>query len=302
MIRFGIKAADLNALVDAKDPKWRTKAKTKQAAINKSKKVGKDEGIWSEIKDVYMELQGFKCMYCEKPMPSSKTKAPKGTAQGKVEYDVEHFRPKNSVKAWLTADVKKLRKIDYDDQLQAPTGTGGYYKLALDTLNYGVSCKTCNSELKGDRFPTFAKHARTLVDRAKLDAKEKPCLILPIGDVADDPELVLEWLGPTVRSRGGKVRGRAIIDFFQLDTRPDLILLRATVVQILFPKLEAAAKTGASAKKAKAFLAVMTADTSHFAACARAYQKLHAADRDEAERWYDLCDDYVISKDASIFE
>jgi hypothetical protein len=50
-----------------------------------------------------------------------------------------------------------------------------------------------------------------------------PCLILPVGDEAEDPEGWLEWNGPIVAARATldpatKLRARTRIDFFELDT------------------------------------------------------------------------------------
>lgn len=303
MIRFAITKDELYERIDEEVASWRKRAAERQKEINKKKRVDEDDGIWSEIKRVFMELQGWKCMYCEKPMPKPDPNSKEGTAEGKVEYDVEHYRPKNSVKAWPTAKIKKLRMVDYDDQLhEPPAGGGGYYKLALDPLNYGVSCKTCNSELKGDRFPTLRSHNRALTDRTKLDEKEEPCLVLPIGEVSPDPEEILEWLGPVVRSRNDEIRGRAIVDFFQLDTRADLVEGRAALIGLLYPKLEDALGTGQTAKTAQEFVDAMTADTSTWAACARAYVKLHGDDRAEAKRWNDLCVTYLIRRDPRVFK
>src|SRR5687768_6130521 len=153
MIRLSIKLKDLRKQITTLDASWLTRAKTKTEAAILKGKVEDGDGIWSDIKNVYMEHQGFKCMYCEKPMPRE---TPGGVAAGKAEYDVEHFRPKNRVTHWPTAAVKQKRLIDYETHLKDGV-PDGYLRLAFDPWNYGVSCKTCNSELKGDRFPILGK-------------------------------------------------------------------------------------------------------------------------------------------------
>ena len=283
MIRHRISPADLLAKIPQK---WLGRAKSQTRKVIRARRVAEGDGIWSEIKSLYMELQGFKCMYCEKPMPRE---GAGGTAAGKVEYDVEHFRPKNRVTSWPTKEVKEKRGIDYAERL-AMGETRGYVRLAFDPLNYGVSCKTCNSELKGDRFPITGTTNSRMRDRAKLDEVERPCLLLPVGESGEDPEVWLEWLGPTVRARTDldpdtMLRARALVDFLELDTRADLLFSRCTLVVLLWDELEQTHAAGDDGVRAREFVARMTDDASYFAACARAFRKLYDADRPAADRW-----------------
>lgn len=293
MINFRIAEKDLIAAIDAAHPKWLEKAAQRTRAAIAAGKVAEGDGIWSEIKRVYMELQGFKCMYCEKPMPASDDGS---GAEGKVEYDVEHFRPKNRAAKWPTADVKALRNIDYDAQLSAGVASG-YLWLAFDPLNYGVSCKTCNSELKGDRFPLLGTVGSAGANGPTLDKTEKPGLILPLFDTSDDPEAYLQWTGPLVRPRAGlsaadTLRARVIIDFFQLDTRRDLVEQRCRAIALIAPKLP----KRATSPKAKRFVEALTADGAVWAGCLRAFVKLFDTDQAEAEDWLEHCEDYIATK------
>lgn len=298
MIRIAITEADLWARIRAAEPTWERRAKERTAKVVQQGRVDDGDGIWSDIKQVFMELQGWKCMYCEKPMPRPDAN---GGASGKVEYDVEHFRPKNRVQAWPTERAKTSRRIDYAARLRSGAANG-YVHLAFDPWNYGVSCKVCNSELKGDRFPILGEAAPKAKQRRALDAAEVPCLVLPIGDDGEDPEAWLEWLGPTVRPRPAlagdeRVRAMTLIDFFELDTRPDLLLGRCQAIVVLAQWLQRPKTNG----KAKAMIAAMTASNAQFAGCLRDFQRLFVSDRDTALQWYVLALEYVASKEPALF-
>ena len=89
MIRYDISQAQLERLVDSENATWRERAKERTEAFRKSRRYDNSEQpIWSEIKQVFIDLQKKKCAFCERPLESKK------------EYDVEHFRPKSSVKPW----------------------------------------------------------------------------------------------------------------------------------------------------------------------------------------------------------
>lgn len=291
MIRIPITKEKLSSLIEAESPGWSARAKKRQTQANKNLRVGEGEGIWSDVKGVYMTLQGFKCMYCEKPMPESDHQ---GGASGKVEYDVEHFRPKNRVTAWPSLEVKKRRRIDYDGRLRAGFAKG-YVWLAFDPLNYGVSCKTCNSELKGDRFPILGDSGAKGDTIEELNEGEIPCLILPVGDNGPDPESFFEWTGPLVRPKTGlsqndKMRAKVLIDFFELDSRRDLITARCNGILLLYPQLKE--KT----ERAKKFIAALSAVDAPFAGCFRAFVQLYRANPKEAAEWVDRCTEYLVTR------
>jgi hypothetical protein len=302
MIRLPIKLKDLRDQITALDGNWFTRAKTKADAAALKGKIEEGDGIWSDIKAVYMEHQGHKCMYCEKPMPRE---APGGVAQGKGEYDVEHFRPKNRVTHWPTAAVKQKRLIDYEAQLKDGV-PNGYLRLAFDPWNYGVSCKTCNSELKGDRFPIIGKASATAKTRTALDKAEVPCLILPIGDEGEDPEGWLEWHGPIVAAGATldpatTLRARTLIDFFELDTRGDLLELRCVLITNLFARLEKMGQPAPIGPAAKQYVDSMTEPKRLFAGCLRGFVKLFDKDPAAARKWNDIAEQYLMSRDPRLF-
>lgn len=292
MIRIPLSADKLKKLIDIESPTWLAKAKKKTKEAIAAGRVAGNDGIWSEIKDVYMELQGFKCMYCEKPMPKPDPR--RDGATGKVEYDVEHFRPKNRVTAWPTDKVKLRRKIDYEKKLK--TGyKSGYVWLAFDHLNYGVSCKTCNSELKGDKFPILGTVGNKGQSVAALDRAEKPCLLLPIGNTGTDPESLLSWRGPLVSPKKGlspqdALRALVLIDFFELDTRRDLLDNRCQGIMLLFHELEK------GSQKSDQFVKTFTNAQMEFAGCYRAFVALFRNDRKSARDWYEKCRQYVLTR------
>src|SRR6267378_1901602 len=93
MIAYPITRAALETAIEAHSAGWIAKAKKRTTGFRKKKAYAEKSSIWSAIKAVYMQLQGeSKCAYCERKLASVK--------YGKGEQDVEHFRPKKSVRSW----------------------------------------------------------------------------------------------------------------------------------------------------------------------------------------------------------
>jgi hypothetical protein len=203
-----------------------------------------------------------------------------------------HFRPKNRVSPWPPPKVKARRHIDY----QVSNGlSAGYVWLAFDPLNYGVSCKTCNSELKGDRFPILGAPGTSSMTLETLEEKERPCLVLPVGDRGVDPEMLLTWAGPLVAPKAGlaaedELRAKVLIDFFELDTRRDLIEARCAGIMLVFEQLQK------STPRARRFVERLTADDALFAGCLRSFVALFKKKPAEAKRWFEKCEDYLTSR------
>lgn len=305
MIRYAVTAKALHAQIESHKAGWLKRAREKTAEALKKGHVDEGDGIWSEIKEVYAKLQFFKCIYCEKPLPQEKIDGEVGFGKGAVEYDVEHYRPKNRVKRWPSEKVKAQRKIDYDDQVEDGE-SAGYFRLAFDPDNYALSCKTCNSGHKSDSFPIAGATKGSLVKRAALDAQERPLLMLGIGEDADDPEDVLGWRGPVpfARKKSGyqHLRARVCIDFFGLDTRDDLMRARAWLVILLWGKLEErTTATGARKQELDEVVQGFTTPRTSFCACARAYVALHARDRAQADALKRCCERYAQSYDRAVF-
>ena len=87
MIRIPVTIPQLEAAIESERKGWFDRVKLRLIALR-----GVDdpefENEWSDIKQVYIDLQHTKCAFCEKPL------------EGKIEQDVEHFRPKAAVAPW----------------------------------------------------------------------------------------------------------------------------------------------------------------------------------------------------------
>jgi hypothetical protein len=259
MIRYSISEAGLHAKISAtsRGKKWLQKAAQNTAALAAAGTYDKTvvSENWSEIKDVFMSLQGNKCGYCERELEDSA-----------IEHDVEHFRPKSSVTEWYKGDPPS----DVAGKLGGNSDTG-YYLLAFDHRNYLASCKTCNSTYKNNAFPV-AKKRKTGGKTPAACATEKPYLVNPIGDDDGDPESLMTFVGTVLKPLGTDSRGMVIIAFFGLNRRDTLRRQRLTILQAMWGA-NAAGTAGALKALDRA-----CDDTSPHASCARAYRKLLASD------------------------
>jgi hypothetical protein len=306
MIRIAVTSAELMAAIESKSPQWIERAREKKTAALAAGKVGEGDGIWSEIKEIFILRQEFKCIYCEHPLPKVDSTS---SAKVAVDYDVEHYRPKNRVTPWPTQEVLERRPSVQEYRAAIASGDPkGYARLAFDPFNYLASCKVCNSSYKADRFPIAGQPDAVSEERAALDAQEKPLLLLPFGEDGDDPAEYFAFLGPTLRPRPQegyeRLRARVVIDFFELDTREGLLELRCVLIQLLWCQLENRASPDPHKKaKAEAFLETVQKTSRHpHTACGRAFIDLYESDRDMAERWQDATTAYLISKDPLVLK
>jgi hypothetical protein len=306
MIRIEVNEAALLEAVRQKSPQWLDRAKKKLKAARQAGKIGEKDGIWSEIKEVFILLQDFKCIYCEFPLPKVD---PDSADKVAVDYDVEHFRPKNRVTAWPTADELKRRPSVADYQASVGTGAAdGYLRLAFDPFNYVVSCKVCNSSYKADRFPIAGHPDTRSTKRSSLDTTELPLLLFPFGDDGDEPEQLLHFEGPMIGPRPlaghDQLRATAVVDFFELDTREGLLEGRCWLIQLLWQKLEERESDDAEEKaEAEAFLDVVLSTTRFpHTACGRAFIALYEEDRERARRWSKSAGRFLTSKDRAVLE
>jgi 5-methylcytosine-specific restriction endonuclease McrA len=194
---------------------WLKKARAATKKCLKAKAFVDQGSLWSEIKDVYTRHQQGKCCYCERKLESP--------AFGRVEHDVEHFRPKSHIAGWFSSGVVQYFS-DWPGTLRkSGASANGYYKLAFDARNYAVSCKTCNSALKRDHFPIAGRHRPAGGSPAALSS-EKPFLIFPLADWDEAPEALIEFEGITAIPTFSKAtdlfrhwRARVTIRFFRLN-------------------------------------------------------------------------------------
>ena len=99
MIRYDVTPSDLEAAVRRIAPNWLTDAAARTEYFRSVGRYDEDGGTWSAIKDAYMRLQHNKCAYCERKLS--------GPPEGRIEHDVEHYRPKSVVKAWPTEAMRR---------------------------------------------------------------------------------------------------------------------------------------------------------------------------------------------------
>lgn len=287
MIRLPITDADLLNRIDGENATWRARAQARTAEFVANGAYQDRGNFWSDIKLVFMRLQNFKCVFCERPLARE--------AVGVIEHDVEHFRPKGRVTAW-----PKARGPTYGFSTGGPA-PNGYFWLAYDPLNYATACKPCNSTLKSDAFP-IAGSARGAVGAtpAQLLATEKPFLIYPIGSSDDDPEDLITFEGisakPKVRSGHRKRRAEVTIDFFRLNTREELWHERFHVIRAMFDAYDITQTSAFSVDRqgeASDTLKSMTHARSPHASCARRFLELLNTDRTAAWNIYTSAKAYL---------
>jgi hypothetical protein len=294
MIRHAIPPPVLADRVDAAFPKWRTRAAKRTAAFKKKKKFAEKTSIWSEIKPLYMTLQGEnKCIYCERKFGSVEAST--------VEHDLEHFRPKSRVDGWTPPQSLVAAGVTVT---QPSAKNTGYYLLPYHLENYSSSCKTCNTRYKLDRFPIAGAYSMKGADPRTL-LSERPLLIYPVGDWDIDPESVIEFLGYMPQAKASSpdfFRGLVTIAFFGLDDidmRSDLFLERAMIIVSMKPFLDDAANQNApAADRAAAQVRIdrFTSAKSPHANCARSFERLYRSNRAAANACYKAADDYWASK------
>lgn len=100
MIRYPITETTLLGQLDAAAPTWRSRTAARTKKFLKAKRYDEEAGLWSEIKPVFMSLQHNKCAFCERRL--------EGPRHGRIEHDLEHFRPKSEVRVWPTDEILRL--------------------------------------------------------------------------------------------------------------------------------------------------------------------------------------------------
>ncbi len=274
MIRYAITEDKLNAEIDAISPTWRDRAKDRIETFRTAQKYDEASSMWGEIKSVYRTLQHDKCGYCERIL------------EDKRDIDVEHFRPKKSVKSFIPTN-----------QPPYPYSTGGawdegYYLLAYHPQNYLIACKMCNEALKKSYFPIAGTRQQN--DDPKQMVSENPFLIYPIGDLDDDPEMLLEFVGifPKRRYLSGHENRRVevMIDLFELDIREKLLIGRAKIIYALWLALNKYPQD----QRSQDYIHYLTSSSSAHCNCARSFYHLFQQDRARAEEVAGYAIEYVM--------
>lgn len=314
MIGYRISDADLQEEIvthdNGKCAKWPARA---AAATKLCRDAGKfvDQGsLWSDIKEVLMRLQHEKCCYCERRLSSERF--------GKVEADIEHFRPKSRVQNWFTADVL----ADFSDWPATLSRSGakdiGYFKLAYDPRNYAVSCKTCNSALKRDLFPVLGA-VRTVGASPAALASEKPLLIFPLGEWDELPESLIRFEGitaiPVHDATADPIRhwrARVTIRFFRLNRstsesdpnndaggRENIYRERAEAISSLAKSLDALERATDNPRirtRHENDIKLLTSAKSPHTNCCRSFLKLWTENKRAATELWLAAGDYLDSQ------
>jgi hypothetical protein len=280
MIRYPITCADLKAKIQYLSPNWLPAARTAHEKFIKDRQYSEISLHWSTIKALYMELQFGKCIYCERSLEDFS-----------IEHDVEHFRPKNSVKAWPDAKYPEHPVYYYS------TGhslSKGYFWLAYSPWNYATSCKSCNSALKANYFPIAGQRGQA-GQSIPLLRTERAFLIYPIGYLDEDPEKLITFDGvvahPLQKSGEKYRRAQVTIDFFRLNGRAHLIDERATQISILgyeLKRVEEALTENDRRKLYRRIMSLCSAASPH-AACKRVFRRLWYSNPQHAGRVFDEC-------------
>jgi len=290
MIRYPVRPAELRKRIDADSPRFLEEAEKRTAVFKRLKRYEEKASAWGDIKGVYMALQYNKCAYCERRLA--------GPRYGKVEHDIEHFRPKRNVRAWPTRKIALARGINYGFR----TGNvwrEGYYLLAYHLENYATACKTCNSALKGSAFPIAGKRGPQRESPRQLKS-EKPFLIYPIGSLDSDPEQLITFEGilPKPVARPGThafKRATVTIDFFELDTREELLRERTEQIRALWLTLGALETERDPKKRRELEHGVELLESLHspHTNCVRSFHRLYKANPARARELYEELKRYL---------
>ncbi len=288
MIRHEIAAIELYDRIEKEKPGWKTRA---DANTEKNLKAGRPTfpAIWSEIKQVYIALQGSKCAFCEKWLEDEK-----------IEHDVEHFRPKGKIKRCEVPTSMKSAGITI--RQPASGDEPGYLRLAYHPLNYVAACMTCNRILKKSYFPIGGSRRTDASDPATCTT-EKPFLIYPLSDIDEDPEELIEFhgLSPEAKVSSGfrRCRGLVTIWFFRLDDwrrRKELNKERAEFLEKLLWALRQRDRPTSSQseiQEATQAISRLTSKRFRHANCLRSFRRLYESDRAEAEAIYAQVPDFL---------
>lgn len=278
----------LEKLIDAENATWRTRAKNETERFRAAKKYLDNAEFWGDIKGVYMRLQANKCAYCEQKLEDKK-----------IVHDVEHFRPKGSVKVWLTKSRKAQHKFDFPD---APSDLG-YYLLPYHPLNYVTACKQCNSSLKSNCFPIAGSRLLDNDDFSVINKSEKPFLPFPLGHVDEDaPEDLISFVGvvpvinPELTDEHKKLRAHVTIKFFNLDKlRETLIKQRCKVIKDVYEAIEFVNNSNnpLMVEQKKEDLRQLTAGKEAHTNCAVSFYKLCLNDTAKAREHWIAANEYI---------
>ena len=164
MIQYAITLPELEQRIEQEKAGWLARAQSRKNDFAALGHYEESSSIWSEVKAVYMRLQHGKCAYCERQLESVEF--------GKIEHDLEHFRPKKKARPWKLNQALTQAGVTLTAPVAGNTDPG-YHLLAYHPVNYCTSCKTCNSRFKSDYFPISGPRSPGGNDPVQLGS-EKP--------------------------------------------------------------------------------------------------------------------------------
>ena len=293
MIQYPISRSSLENLIEQERPGWLARAASRTAAFKAAGKYEESSSIWSEVKSVYMRLQHGKCAYCERQLESEEI--------GKIEHDLEHFRPKKKAKPWR-ANAELVQEGVSLTQPVAGSSDPGYHLLAYHAQNYCTSCKSCNSALKRDYFPIEGPRNSSGEDPPAMGT-EMPYLVNPVGNFDDSPEDLIGFngLSPIAKAAAGfqRRRGLVTIKFFRLDDRRRKYLFRerAYLIVSLHSFLQHRDQNPGTAvgDTYGDLVQTLLSESSPHSNCARSFNDLYVNRRQDADEIFQLAADYLQS-------
>lgn len=292
MIRYKRTETELLRAIEEHAPRWLEHARERTRRL-KGSQSGRIASIWSQIKQVYTEIQHGKCAFCERQLGNHELAS--------IEFDVEHFRPKNAVRPWPTKEIAQELRLPKGFPVSKGKGSG-YRLLAYHHLNYASSCKTCNSRLKGSFFPIAGSHRFRGTDPRRLTEQEDPYLIYPLSDFDADPEDLIRFAGyvamPAGKAGRSFERARVTIAFFRLNSeRSDLYDQRARLLDHLRDKLLLVNKERSKKRREEIWADIqrLANEANPHAGCVRSFLRKYgnAATRAEAMEALELAHSYV---------
>ena len=247
------------------------------------------ESFWGDIKPIYMRCQHNKCVYCETPL--------EGGAYGRIQWDLEHFRPKKLVRSWEGPKDEVGSPLTYDFPLGADL-PDGYYLLSYAINNYAAACQTCNTCLKGNYFPIAGDRVQAGFDPAAYQT-EQPFLVYPLGTADPDPADLIAFDGAAAVPRYTMAanptewrRAQVIIDFFDLN-RESLQNRRARWLYTgVWYCWESASNGNLNAASALEYL---QSERSEFSNCTRCFVDLLRTDFPKAQQMMAVVHETLVS-------
>lgn len=285
MRRYAVERQALIDLINQERPTWITRAQQRTGTYADAQDYTGGSEFWGEIKNVYVKLQHEKCAYCETKL--------QGLRFASKVHEVEHFRPKQSVKPWPNANLEYL--ADFVPPCNTGTGSAvGYYQLAYHPFNYAIACTRCNSTLKSNYFPVRGVRHPGGADPSQLGG-EDALLVYPLSDIDDDPTDLITFDGVLAvpKHDNGPAFERAVVTirFFQLN-HEDLTTRRASILAQLWLNLENLEGNPPPALRQKMLRAVDRACSpkGEFSACMSAFRERFEVDRVAASRLGEMAD------------